>query len=69
MWDSPWAWGDPGHRRVIPKDALIFLNQSEYEQVGKTAMTDYRNVWEGNFEVIGTSETDHQLAFVLRAIK
>lgn len=69
MWDSPWAWGDPGHTRVIPKEALIFLNQSEYGQIGRTAMTDYRPWWKGDFETIGLSESGHTMAFVLRARK
>lgn len=69
MWDSPWAWGDPGHTRVIPRQSLIFLNREEYEQIGQTAMTDYRPWWEGDFEVIAATETDHQLAFVLKARK
>lgn len=69
MWDSPWAWGDPGHRRVISKESLIFLNRSEYEQVGKTPMTDYRNAYKGNFEVMGVSEEEHTFGFVLKALK
>jgi SAM-dependent methyltransferase len=69
MWDSPWAWGDPGHTRVIPKQALIFLNQGEYEQLGETAMTDYRPWWKGNFETVAVHESDHQMAFVLKAMK
>lgn len=39
---SPWAWGDPGHTRVLSIEALTFLDQSSYAQVGKTPMTDYR---------------------------
>lgn len=69
MWDSPWAWGDPGHTRVIPKEALIFLNRKEYGQVGDTAMTDYRPWWKGDFETIAVSESEHRFAFVLKAIK
>lgn len=69
MWDSPWAWGDPGHTRVIPKESLIFLNRSEYGQIGKTAMTDYRSVWKGNFETVAVEESEHRMAFVLKAIK
>lgn len=69
MWDSPWAWGDPGHTRVIPKEALIFLNQEEYEQCGKTSMTDYRPFWKGDFEVVAAQDGDHKLGFVLRAKK
>lgn len=69
MWDSPWAWADPGHRRVISKQSLIFLNQAEYSQVGRTAMTDYRGWWKGNFEVLAATEAEHSMAFVLKAIK
>jgi SAM-dependent methyltransferase len=69
MWDSPWAWGDPGHTRVIPRQALIFLNQAEYNQLGETSMTDYRQWWSGNFETIAVQESEHQMAFVLKAIK
>lgn len=66
MWDSPWAWGDPGHTRVIPKEALIFLNREEYAQLGRTAMTDYRAALACDFETLGVSESGHMLGFVLR---
>ena len=69
MWNSPWAWGDPGHTRVIVKDSLVFLDQSGYAQIGTTAMTDYRDVWKGNFERYGAFEEDQMFAFVLRAVK
>lgn len=69
MWDSPWAWADPGHTRVITKQSLIFLDQANYGGVGSTAMTDYRPWWKGNFEVLAVSESEHQLGFVLRALK
>jgi SAM-dependent methyltransferase len=69
MWDSPWAWGDPQHCRVLPKESLIFLNQREYNQVGNTGMTDYRRWWKGNFETVALEETEHRLGFVLRALK
>lgn len=69
MWDSPWAWSDPQHCRVISKLSLIFLNQKEYGQIGQTAMTDYRQWWKGDFETVAVEETEHRLAFVLKAIK
>lgn len=69
MWDSPWAWGDPGHYRVLPKECLIFLDQSKYAQLGETAMTDYRPWWKGNFETVGIHEAEHQFGFVLKAVK
>lgn len=68
-WDSVWAWGDPGHRRVITRGSLIFLNQEEYKQLGKTAMQDYRGVWKGDFELVGLKDENDMLAFILRARK
>lgn len=69
MWDSPWAWGDPGHTRVITKGSLIFLDQREYSQVGQSAMTDYRHAWRGNFEGFAAVEKEHTFGFILKAIK
>jgi hypothetical protein len=49
---SPWAWGDPGHTRIVTIESLIFLNQPNYtEQVGNTAMTDYRFCYRADFEI------------------
>jgi len=70
MWNSPWAWGDPGHRRVITTGSLVFLDHEEYrKQVGITPMADYRRSWRGDFERVACQETEHNLIFVLRAIK
>jgi SAM-dependent methyltransferase len=70
MWDSPWAWGDPGHTRVITSGSLVFLSQDEYtNQVGKTSMTDYRRWYQANFETMGVQEKEHQMSFVLKAHK
>lgn len=67
---SMWAWGDPGHTRVITSGSLAFLSQKQYEkQVGKTAMTDYRSIYKADFDVWDFNETDEQLTFVLRAVK
>ena len=69
MWDSPWAWGDPGHTRIITKDSLIFLDQRNYERTSDTPMTDYRGIWKANFEPLAIQETEHRFGFVLRAVK
>ena len=67
---SPWAWGDPGHTRIISKECFLFLNQEEYAQVGRTQMTDYRFVYWGDFDpVMYDSYGEDQWAFVLQAIK
>lgn len=69
MWDSIWAWGDPGHTRLITEASLVFLDQSEYEQVGRTAMTDYRRWYKGNLQRMAVQEQNGNMGFVLKAIK
>ena len=69
-WDSKWAWGDPGHTRIISEASLAFLNQNEYKlQIGKTAMTDYREWWKGDFDLVAMKYQEEGLGFVLQAIK
>jgi hypothetical protein len=67
---SPWAWGDPGHTRIIGNQCLFFLSQPHYAEVGKTAMTDYRFCYQADFELT-YSETFgfDQFRYVLKAIK
>lgn len=68
---SPWLWGDPGHTRSISKECFVFLNQTEYtKQVGKTPMTDYRFVYQADFELIYFSQTpEGTIIFILQAKK
>lgn len=73
MWDSLWAWGDPGHTRVINEGNLVFLSQKEYiVQVDgnkQSPMTDYRPYWEGDFEMIAKQEEGEIFGFVIQAKK
>jgi SAM-dependent methyltransferase len=70
MWDCVWAWGDPGHRRIITPNTLVFLSQKEYAaQVGKTAMADYRPWYKADFEPVTYNEKEGTFAFVLKALK
>jgi SAM-dependent methyltransferase len=66
---SPWAWGDPGHTRIVSKESLVFLSQDAYKQCGTTPMTDYRSYWKGNFAVRWTQNTDHSMVAILQAVK
>ena len=69
-WQSPWAWGDPGHRRVLPSEMLTFLDQRAYgDQVGRTAMTDYRWCWKGNLWAVRCEQDGTTMSFVLEAVK
>lgn len=68
---SVWAWGDPGHTRIINMGTLVFLSQKQYaDQLGKTAMSDYRELLSpADFEIVRAKVIGEQLEFVLRAIK
>lgn len=73
---SQWAFGDPGHTRVITAPMLIYLNQEEYKkQVGVTAFADYRHVYRADFDIAWVkepddpSDQDRNFFFVLKAIK
>jgi predicted SAM-dependent methyltransferase len=67
--NSPWLWGDPGHTRHICKETLVFLEQPQYEQVGKTAMSDYRGIYKADFDVIDTKRDEDSFYFALKAVK
>lgn len=70
MWDSSWAWGDPGHTRVITSGTLTFLSQKKYaEQVGVNPMSDYRRFYKADYDLMHLEEKGERMFFVLSAIK
>jgi predicted SAM-dependent methyltransferase len=66
---SKWMWGDPSHKRVINYQTLIFLDQKHYEQVGKTAMSDFRHIYKADFNAIYTNTIEETFYFILEARK
>lgn len=68
-WNSPWAWGDPSHTRIISPQSLIFLAQPEYAQIGKTAMSDFRFCYRADFDILHSQIEGDHFAFVLQAVK
>lgn len=69
-WQSVWAWGDPSHTRIISPASIVFLDQERYrEQIGKTAMTDFRWLWKGDFEPIHLDDDGEKFMFGLKAHK
>jgi SAM-dependent methyltransferase len=69
-WRSVWAWGDPSHTRIISEASIVFLNRAQYrDQIGKTAMTDFRWLWKGDFEPIHIDDDGERFTFGLRAHK
>jgi len=70
LWTSQWAFGDPSHTRVLTPGTFAFLSQKSYdEQVGITAMSDFRSIYSADFEVVHMAPSDDMLIFVLKAVK
>lgn len=69
-WSSPWAWGDPGHSRIISAESFVFLSQPNYAQVGISPMTDYRFCYRADFDLLHSRVDEaKQHEFVLQAVK
>ena len=68
--NSIWVWGDPGHTKFIPPNTFTFLDQAQYtEQVGKTAMTDYRHAYKADFSQVYGKVMNAEYCFMMQAIK
>ena len=71
-WNGKWAWGDPGHTRVVQPEQFIYLHQPSYGQVGSSPLTDYRFCWKGDFDIAVIEDTPGQpdcFSYVLQAVK
>ena len=67
---SAWLWGDPGHRRAVLPESLVFLDQEQYtKQCGITPMSDYRFCYKGDFKAISGKDDKSTFSFILKAIK
>jgi SAM-dependent methyltransferase len=70
MFNSPWAWGDPSHTRIINRECFAFLDQNEYvKQVGKTAMSDFRYLYQADFVLAAAGQQEDTFQFILQAVK
>lgn len=65
-WDGIWAWSDPGHTRIISEGSLIFLDRDNYTNNGETPITDYRDIYHGDFLLEGAKANNDSLYFMLR---
>lgn len=68
---SPWAWGDPSHRRVIQQESLVFLDQDRIAQnrARGTQMSDFSQLWPYNFKIVASADDHINHKFCLQAIK
>lgn len=63
---SMWAWGDPGHTRVITSGTLTFLDRTCYNQVGTTTMSDYRPYFTSDWKIVQYTDDDNEFTFLLQ---
>lgn len=66
---SVWALGDPSHTRILPPESLVFLRQTSYEAVGKTAISDFRGIYKADFDIVWVSDDKETVRFILKAVK
>lgn len=72
---SGWLWGDPSHRRAIVPESLAFLDQTQYQRQCdgpehlRTAMSDFRNLYRGDFRCVDEADNRSEFVFVLQAVK
>jgi hypothetical protein len=53
----------------LQKEQLVFLHQQNYvEQVGKTAMSDFRFIYSANFKTHWMDENQEEFKFILQKI-
>lgn len=70
-WNSPWAFGDPSHTRIISLQSLTFLDQDSYANVGRSNMSDYRGFYKASWELVHSEIVNEgqDFVFMLRAKK
>jgi SAM-dependent methyltransferase len=65
-----WAWGDPGHTRILQEELFVFLNKWSYEKAGdENPICDYRNLMSCNFRKMYSYADERFFAFILKAEK
>lgn len=67
-YNHSWAWGDPGHTRVLTEGSFVFLDKMQYAlQKGITAMSDYERLLGGRYwQPLSLKTGDAELRFILR---
>ena len=66
-YQSVWAFGDPGHKRVLPPTVFNFLEEGFYDQLGETACADYRHLIKGYWKCIGMEQGEQNYILLQRA--
>ena len=68
-WDRVWAWGDPGHCKIITSGTLLYLDSVRYEnEIGRSHITDYRRYLTHNLRLLAEMKNDYSLYFLLKKV-
>ena len=67
--DSIWAWGDPGHTRIVAEPMLYYLHRPFYDQVGTTSATDYRAFFVSDWDIVRLERTRERMLFALQPVR
>jgi len=68
-WSSEWAWGDPGHTRIVGLEQITYVCKGSYDQLSDTPMTDYRRFVDPHWWELEWSTTDeHRYYYILRRL-
>jgi predicted SAM-dependent methyltransferase len=67
--NSVWAYGDPSHTRIMQVEQFFFLHQPNYDRVGKSSMSDFRNIYKADFDIIHTSDDEETVNIIMKAVK
>lgn len=65
---SPWAWGDPGHTRILPPQVWAFVDRGVYFPT-QPPSSDYRHLSHCDFRVISSWDGGYTHSFCLEAVK
>jgi len=65
-WQSIWAFGDPGHKRVLPPTVFNYLSEDFYDQVGRTACADYRYMINGYWNLMGIDDVMPSIFIIIQ---
>jgi len=67
---SEWVWGDPSHTRMLHPNNFGYLDQTAYDKVGTSPISDFRYIYKADFKIVHLHiDQGKTLQFALQAIK
>lgn len=69
LYSAMWAWGDPGHTRVLTIGTFGYLTREAYDFLGKSSATDYRRFVDPHWWQLGMMQENQNTGGLMFAIK